>query len=100
MGVTKWEGVVVGYPSTSVGYRVSCGYQITTQTFYDTLTNDHISQQKLSFHVCAGLTSKKGTSVMLFAYNFKKKRRCLDPMNREFGHSLFINMIRISMSYY
>lgn len=22
MGVTKWEGVVVGYPSTSVGYRV------------------------------------------------------------------------------
>ena len=27
--------------------------------FYDTLTNDRISQQKLSFHVCAGLTSKK-----------------------------------------
>ena len=22
MGVTKWEGVVVGYPATSVGYRV------------------------------------------------------------------------------
>ena len=22
MGVTKWEGVVVGYPSSSVGYRV------------------------------------------------------------------------------
>ena len=22
MGVTKWEGVIVGYPSTSVGYRV------------------------------------------------------------------------------
>ena len=21
-GVTKWEGVVVGYPSSSVGYRV------------------------------------------------------------------------------
>ena len=30
----------------------------------------------------------------------KTKRRCFDPMNREFGHSLFINMIRISMSYY
>ena len=22
MGVTKWEGVIVGYPSSSVGYRV------------------------------------------------------------------------------
>ena len=22
MGVTKWEGVIVGYPSASVGYRV------------------------------------------------------------------------------
>ena len=48
--------------------------QTTTQTFfYDTLTNDCISQQNLSFHVCAGLTSKKGTSVMLFAYNFKNE---------------------------
>ena len=71
-----------------------------TNIFYDTLTNDCISQQNLSFHVCAGLTSKKGTSVMSFAYNFEKKRRCFDPMNREFGQSLFINMIRISMSYY
>ena len=42
---------------------------------------------------------QKKVQVWWFCVSFSRKHRCFDPMGREFGHSLSINMVRISMYY-
>ena len=69
-----------------------------TNIFYDTLSKRSCFTTKIVISYLCLIDFKK-IQVWWFCVSFSRKHRCFDQMGREFGHSLSINMVRISMYY-